>query len=540
MSFDTPQFLFLLILLVPLFFVMLLRRKKRREGVIFLSSNVRAEEREALRTELNLRIILSDLFFLFFAALIILSLSGPRWGVEIKAEERRGLDLVLAFDISRSMNVRDCPPLQGRTNDSSRLERALSIARDLCFRLGEVRLGVAAGKGTGVLMVPLTFDSEAVLSILDSLDDSFLSGTGTNLESLIDASGGAFRKNMNGHRGILLFSDGEILSGSLDIALDRLRSDEIILSAIGLGSDGGGPVPVNPGPSAPAGILLGQDGSPLISSLQEEFLRNAVRKSGGIYVDAGRNDAVSLLADYYRSFSMDSITGRREAIPRWQFFVISGLVCFGFSRLLGYRRKKMSRISVLLCLISFLGSSCSKIQGNLFIMEGNFYNSRHRYNEAINSYLKARNFENALPYAEYGLGSVYSSMEEKEAALDRYADAEKNLELLKAGEHPELRYRLKYNTGIIYFEQGDFSQAALSFRKALELDSGRLEAKQNLELSLLALSRPNQSEPQSSAPETEQSGDASPALYDYIRLKEQEQWKSREWTGESGSDSPDY
>jgi Ca-activated chloride channel family protein len=140
------------------------------------------------------------------------------------------------------------------------------------------------------------------------------------------------------------------------------------------------------------------------------------------------------------------------------------------------------------------------------------------------------------------LGSAYWSLEENQAALERYAAAEKTLAL--GEDHPELRYRIQYNSGIIYFEKGEYEQAAKAFRGALEIDGSRLEAKKNLELSLLALKRA--SSPQASSvegiPETGRTGEdsGSPILFDYLRRREQEQWKSREWTEEDDTSGPDY
>ena len=540
MSFDSPSILILLFSLIPLFFLMLLRKTRRLRGVDFLAAPTAPEHRDTLKKRLLFRIRLSDFFFILFAGFTIVALSGPSWGTELTIETRRGLDMILAFDISQSMNVRDCPPLHAsNTENSSRLEQALAIAKELTLRLEDVRLGTAAGKGRGVLMVPLTYDSEAVLNFIESLDTSFLSGTGTNLESLIDAGLSAFTDNMNRQQGIILFSDGEALQGSLEPALNRARNRGIAISAVGLGSERGGFVPVELSPASPEGLLLASDGSPVISSRQEEVLKNAAQKTSGIYVDGGWNNAVNLLADYFRFLSSESTGGfHRKAVPRWQIFVLAALASLGLSRLLGFRRRKTS-FAAALCVFLLLFSSCSRMQGHLLIMEGNFHNSRHRYTAAIASFLQAQIYGDAAPYAEYGLGLSYSALEEKDAALERYFSAVESLDNAK-GEHRELVYRVNYNTGIIRFEQGDYAGAADSFRRALEIDGSRLEAKRNLELSLLALSRPNQSEPDSSPANTGTDGQGSSALFDYLRAKEKEQWKSREWTPDSGPSGPDY
>ena len=555
MSFDTPVFLYLLVLLVPMVLLFFFRNHRRKEGVDFMAASAPIREKEQLKRKFLFRIVLSDIFFIAFSLLMIIGLAGPRWGTVYKPDNRRGLDLVLAFDVSRSMNARDCP-VPGRASENiSRLEQALLIARELYYSLDDVRYATVAGKGRGILMVPLTWDSEAVLGFLASLDDSFITGSGTNLESLLDASVGAFRDNMNRRKGIILFSDGEALQGTLQTALDRALTAGIIISTVGLGSDSGAQIPVEKSLTAPGGFLLAPDGTTVISYRQESTLTEIARKSGGVYADGNNaGNTVSHIADFYRSLAVESAGGfRREKAERWQLFIIAGLICFGISRLLGYRRRNTAAG---LLLASLLFSSCSFMEGKLLIMEGNFFNSGQRYNEAISSYLKAMDYEEAGPYAEYGLGLSYYALDENEAALEQYEAANNKIDSAKS-EHQELRYRLNFNTGIIHFEQGDFKNSAESFRKALEIDSSRLDAKRNLELSLLALTRQTRSENAPSAgsgadeanrqaSESMSSGSNEPevregvrALYDYLRSREQEQWRN-EWTGESNSVWPDY
>jgi len=177
-------------------------------------------------------------------------------------------------------------------------------------------------------------------------------------------------------------------------------------------------------------------------------------------------------------------------------------------------------------------------------MEGNFFNSRGLYTEAISSYLKAFAYDEIAPYAEYGLGSAYFSLEEGEAALERYMAAEKSLLERNRDDHGELRYRLQYNSGIIHFEKGEYVEAARAFREALKTDSSKIEAKRNLELSLLTISRTTSSQASSEDGRTEESRETSSSdssvLFNYLREKEQNQWKSKEWSGESDPSGPDY
>jgi Ca-activated chloride channel family protein len=550
LNFDSPRILGFLLLFFAFIPVIFVRRRKSRERAALFAAASPSGEREFFLRELRSRMFISDILFMLFVGLLIVALAGPRWGMRIVADYRRGVDVVLAFDLSRSMNVRD----GGRSSDggeNSRLERGLEIARRMASTLGDMRLGAAVGKGRGILAVPLTYDSEAILTFLSGLDSQAITGRGTDLESLLDASSGAFQYSIPSRRVIILFSDGEALSGSFAAGVEKVRKTGIILNTVGLGSDQGGSVPVEKGPDAPDGFLLGGDGKAVISRTQTDTLRNGAEKSGGIYVDGSRNDADRILEQYVSSLSAESrLSGyRREVNPRWRIFILAAMACLGGSRAMGFshrrggRAKNAKALSLLLCLMLF--SSCARTRGMLYVMEGNFFNTRGFYTEAISSYLKALAYEEIAPYAEYGLGAVYFSMEEGEAALERYRAAEQVLMEMNRQDHGELRYRILYNTGIIHFEKGEYDEAVQAFREALKIDGGKIEAKRNLELSLLTINRTNSLQAASAESRTEEGSEisgrgGSQVLFEYLKQKEQNQWKSREWSGEGESAEPDY
>jgi Ca-activated chloride channel family protein len=92
------------------------------------------------------------------------------------------------------------------------------------------------------------------------------------------------------------------------------------------------------------------------------------------------------------------------------------------------------------------------------------------------------------------------------------------------------------------FWDGNFEGAAAAFREALEIDGSRNEAKRNLELSLLSLSREQAAERRREKGEEqgEHRDDRLATLFQYLNLKEQNQWKSREWEEDPALLGPDY
>ena len=200
--------------------------------------------------------------------------------------------------------------------------------------------------------------------------------------------------------------------------------------------------------------------------------------------------------------------------------------------------RNKGRKFIFILTFSLLMCGCSRMGGKLLVMDANFQNARGMYIRAISSYMKARDYAEAAPYSEFGLGSVYFALGEEKAALDRFAEAETMLESFDPATSRELRYRIHYNTGVVLFSEGDFSGAIDSFRKALKVDGGKKEAKRNLELSIRSLARENPSDSGKGGGENQ--NESMTALFEYVRQKEYNQWKSREWQKEEETDDIDY
>jgi Ca-activated chloride channel family protein len=205
-------------------------------------------------------------------------------------------------------------------------------------------------------------------------------------------------------------------------------------------------------------------------------------------------------------------------------------------------RRTRKRPVLAALLLTVIVCSCSPVSGKLLVVEGNFYHSQGRYDEAIQAYSKALEYPEILPYAEYALGTVYTTLEEMSPALSRYDDASQSIEDLPLEGREELAYRISYNRGVVLFWEGNFEEAAESFKEALKIDGSRIDAKRNLELALLSLSQQQSSQAPLSGEGGEEEAEDSrlSALFQYLSEKEQNQWKSREWEEEKPSAGPDY
>ena len=513
--------------------------------MLFIFDIISAKKRQKLLAELERKLRLNVLFFRIFLALAIIAMAGPKWGLSYSPSEyRRGLDIVFAIDISRSMDILDGQP----GASISRLEKGLSIAQETVTSVTGARYAAAFGRGRGYLAVPLTFDSEAALVFLETIDGQSMTGRSTNLESLVEAAADAFQTTSPARRFIVLISDGEAHSGVLRNALNRCVREGISVAAVAVGSDEGREIPVQA--DDPETQIV-------ISRRDTGVMRSAAERTGGLYIDGSREDASSALSSWLMSFSQESeITSadqnsRKEPKQRRFLFVMLAIIFYAASKFI--TRTKISgnlnhQALLMICTIS-LFSSCS--QGKLILLEANFLNSRNRHNEAIDLYLRALNHEDASAYAEYGLGLAFYSLDDNESALKHYENSQKLLDRNSRNEpaeinrrkpaessrpvHRELHFRNHYNSGVVLFEEGDFNSAASAFREALKTDPKRTEAKINLELSLMSISIES-----NTTQRTEEKQEPLEILFEYIRLEEEQKWRSREWEQEEYYSGLDY
>jgi len=324
-NFDEPGLLWGLWLLLPLAILAPRRYFRRRHALLALIGAASVGDARRLMDGLRRRYTASTVFFLAFLAATLLALAGPRWGSRLVPEYRRGVDVVIALDLSRSMEARDLAP--------SRLGRAAALAMDTVNGSPGTRFAVTVGKGSAVLALPLTEDAESLGSFFRGVSSAGISSGGTDLERLLDASLGAFQPDFPARKKILLLSDGEALSGSLQQAAERSAAAGAAIIAVGLGSVAGAEVP----------DLKREDGSVVPTRLREGDLRAAAQRSGGIYVDGALPDAAETIRAYIAAAAASTaLEGfRRESVSRRHWFLLAALAAFALSRLAetGFRRK---------------------------------------------------------------------------------------------------------------------------------------------------------------------------------------------------------
>ncbi len=206
-----------------------------------------------------------------------LALLRPQWGFHWEEVTRKGIDLVVAIDTSKSMLASDSKP--------NRLEVAKRKIEDL-LRLSEGdRVGLVAFAGASFLECPLTLDYGAIKLFLGDIEVGIIPRGGTALADAIQKAAEAFEDEERDHKAILLLTDGENLEGEADAAVKLAKDKGIAIYAIGIGSSEGSLIQV-PDESGGRTFLKDEQGNVVKSRLDEETLEKIVLETGGAYTRA--------------------------------------------------------------------------------------------------------------------------------------------------------------------------------------------------------------------------------------------------------------
>lgn len=215
---------------------------------------------------------------IFWAAL---ALTQPRWGFEWRQVKRKGVDVFVLLDVSKSMLTEDVRP--------NRLTQAKFAVADLMSKLQGDRVGLVAFAGTAFVQCPLTIDYEACRLALKDADPRIIPRGGTAIGPAIRTALKAFEAGEGRDRAIVLITDGESTEGDAVAAAEEAAEKGVRIYAIGVGSAEGELIPVR---EEGKGMEFLKDGEGKVvkSRLDEETLQQLALKTQGIYVRSAAGD----------------------------------------------------------------------------------------------------------------------------------------------------------------------------------------------------------------------------------------------------------
>ena len=237
MRFGQPEMFWLLcgMPVIVVFYIFVFKWKKRmlqRFGNIELLAKM-TRTTSTGRQYLKAMIVLASYFFMVLAA------ARPQWGTKLELLSRKGVDIVVAMDVSKSMQAEDIKP--------NRLERAKYEVGQMINKFKGDRVGLIAFAGDAFLQCPLTLDYGAAKMFLDIMDADLIPVPGTSLASAIRAARKAYNVKEKKYKVLILITDGEDHEGEVIKEAEKAAKEGIVIYTLGIGSEAGVPIPVRSG-----------------------------------------------------------------------------------------------------------------------------------------------------------------------------------------------------------------------------------------------------------------------------------------------------
>ena len=232
------------------------------------------------------------------SVLSIIALAGPTWERIEQPSFRTDQSLVIALDLSRSMNAQDITP--------NRLTRAKLKILDILERRQGAQVALIVYSANAFTVTPLTSDTDTIIALINSIDTSIMPSRGSYPALAIDKGLQLLNQASVSNGEIILVTDGGITFDSFSSA-QKLRDEGYRLSALGIGSMNGAPIPKETG-----GFITDNTGQITISRLEVDDLKDLVEIGGGSYTSITSNDQDidTLLSEVYSAVreSDDSVT----------------------------------------------------------------------------------------------------------------------------------------------------------------------------------------------------------------------------------------
>ncbi|MGX5818311.1 VWA domain-containing protein [Chitinophaga lutea] len=218
-------------------------------------------------------------FLLLFAAFFfgVIGLANLQKGSRVEKITRKGVDVIVALDVSKSMLATDVKP--------DRLTRAKQLVTRLMEKLDNDRVGLVVFAGNAYLQMPLTVDYSAARMYLGSISPDLIPRQGTEINEAIRVADEAFNKKERKHKALVIISDGEDHNEGAIAEAKKALENGVVINTVGIGSPTGSPIP----DPENGGMKKDMEGNVVVSKLNEDALRNLAATGKGMYLHLMNN-----------------------------------------------------------------------------------------------------------------------------------------------------------------------------------------------------------------------------------------------------------
>lgn len=486
MVFAQPEMLWLLAVLTPLLLWFAWWTWRRKQALIreFVQSRLLAQLTvgvSARRQKIRLGLLIAAV------PCLLLALARPQFGLAQEEVRQRGLDILVAIDVSRSMLATDLPP--------NRLARAKLAALDLMRVARSDRLGLIAFAGTAFLQCPLTLDDNAFAESVNSLDVNTIPQGGTALAEAIDTAIRAVKESGENFKVLVIFTDGEDHEPGLEEAVKQAADAGLRIFPVGVGTPEGDRLRVIDDKGRTT-YLSDTDGKPVVSKLNMDVLQKIATPTKGVALKLGGPDPMRLLYEVQLA-----PLPRNESSSRWfrqyheRFQWPLGLaIVLLVAELFIHERRRVARtephsntsnaelkraVALLVVFLLPLAAQASGDQARRAYESGRFGEAQREYERLLQKNPKD-------PRLLYNAGtSAYRA--------GRYEEAIQNLDSAVLASKPDLMASAYYNLANAYFRAGEaaaqptnriasWEESIRHYDSSLKLNPEDADAKYNREL----------------------------------------------------------
>src|SRR5437764_224426 len=482
MTFGVPQWIWGL-LVIPLLIALFIRSERR--GLKRLQEFVAAglvpqlvvtENRPRRRLRYGLQLL--------GLALAIVSLAQPRWGYTFEDVKRKGLDLLIAVDTSRSMLSNDVQP--------NRLDRVKLAIQDLISQLQGDRVGLIAFAGRASLQAPLTIDYDAAVESINDLDTKTIPEGGTNISEAIALATQTFGKSAMGNRALIIFTDGEELSGDAVSGAKKAADAGVRIFTVGVGTAQGSLIPVEG--KGEAGFVKDAKGQVVKSKLDENRLREIAQATGGIYLhlESGPQTMRQLYADGLSKLKTAEIDARLSSRPieRYEWPLAGAIVALIASLFINDRKRAQTpsrspvkrEVLVAASLLFVAAAEVNAVSGIDLYNKGRYEDAYAQFQKDLQDNINPAD----TPKMQFDAGAAAYKLRNYDKALEAFSQS-------LVDRSPRLQEKSRYNLGRTLEDRADFGKtneetlkdlenAAQHHEQALKLDPQDKAAAERLEI----------------------------------------------------------
>lgn len=327
-EFSSYYWLFLILLLLG-FGGKLLCTLKKKEQHSFLFQTTKNTDISSFVFSFKIGSALLGVLF------VLIAFWRPQWGEEFQDVDKKGIDIIFAVDVSKSMNALD---FSTQYQLISRLDATKYLIENFIAQQQSDRVGLVEFAGESFVGSPLTLDHNVFLTFLKNISSDDIGMQGTNLAQAIEVSLHRLEVNTTEKRGkaILLFSDGEeTISSDAKKMAERAGEKNIPIFTVGVGSEEGMPIPEGKNRFGEI-VYKTWQGETVITALNPDPLQEIASITSGEYFHAENIEDLEALSERLQMLPQDIVTEKRISpySEKYFWFALLGFLFFAMGFLL--------------------------------------------------------------------------------------------------------------------------------------------------------------------------------------------------------------